>query len=401
VINNALGGFNVVAGNSIGVGGGYLVFNYGAITSTGPTTYSDNGVTRLMGNALGIVTDSCAHNDLIGGTSNQYHTSQVAGNLISGNIAGGVAFLGGAGGPTDPAEIDGQIAGNTITHNAHGGVAIGSSSIGCWVGGPDPGWANDIAYNGLTGTTTNVAPGVWILDFRGAPSGISVTSNSIHDNTGLGIDIGGVYPGPPTGLAAFTSGGPDGPTANDALDADTGPNNLQNHPVLLSATASDSGTTITGTFHGTPNGTFRLQFFDNSAPAHTYPGDPYLYGEGQAFLGEADIATDASGNLATSPNGSATITYDAARQEYTFTTEVRGSGTNITATATDLVTGDTSEFSPELQLPFAFSDLGPFTAVAEGQAVTFQATIVSDPNNEPLTVSWGFSTNRLSGKKSA
>src|SRR5262249_4299451 len=121
VINNALGGFNSVAGNHVGAGARTLVSGNPDYLVTPLLTYSDNGGTQLMGNAIGVVTDSCAHNDLIGGTTDQYHTSQAAGNLISGNIAGGVVFMGGVGGPTDPAEIDGQIAGNTITHNAHAG----------------------------------------------------------------------------------------------------------------------------------------------------------------------------------------------------------------------------------------------------------------------------------------
>jgi hypothetical protein len=385
VADRSQGGWNVVEGNSIGVGAGHFEPQSDSASSSGPTTYSNNSVTQLMGNAFGVSTALYAHDDQIGaGAPESGH--QGLENLISGNLLAGVGL--GGGGNQIPGEFGGIIAGNTITHNGHAGIVVIIDSQNCVIE------ANEIAFNGLIGNTQiGNAPGVWIFNLlnRGTPTGISVLSNLIHDNTGLGIDLGGSAPPPPHALN--TSGiTPDGPTANDSPNQATGPNHFQNHPVLTSAIASNTGTTITGTFHSTPNGIFRLQFFYNySAPAHTYPGDPNLYGEGQLLIGEATVTTDAAGNLATSPDGSAAITYDPVSQQYFFTaTGVRGFGTNITATATNLDTGDTSEFSPELQVPFAYSNLSHYQVVAEGQSFPFQATIVNDPNNEPLTVSWGF-----------
>jgi hypothetical protein len=378
VINNALGGFNTVAGNTLGVGSSVY---------SNPTTYSDNGVTHLMGNAFGVGTLLYAHDDQIGAGAPGSGQQGVQ-NLISGNLVSGVNL--GGGGNQIAGEYGGIVAGNTITHNGHAGIVVDIDSQNCLIE------ANEIAFNGQIGNTqVGNAPGVWIFEFqnRGVPEGISVLGNSIHDNTGLGIDLGGtVTTNLPYGLS--TPGiNPAGPTANDSPNQATGPNHYQNYPVLstVTVTVGLGKTTFTGTFHSTPNGTFRLQFFDNAAPD----------GEGQYFVGEATVTTDASGNLATSPDGSATITYDVASQQYYFTTTLLGTAYVVnnayTATATNLVTGDTSEFSPEVQLPFALTDVAPIAAVSEGQSVTLQATIVTDPNNEPLTVSWGFAEFNADG----
>src|SRR5207244_3378671 len=82
--------------------------------------------------------------------------------------------------------------------------------------------ANNIAFN--------KGPGVWIFTLSALPENPydnAVRGNSIHDNVGLGIDLGGDYPTP----------GPDGITLNASNDFANhiGPNNLQNFPILTSA----------------------------------------------------------------------------------------------------------------------------------------------------------------------
>ena len=66
--------------------------------------------------------------------------------------------------------------------------------------------ANTIANNGGDGVTV-VSNGA---------TGNRIEKNSIHDNVGLGIDLGD-----------------DGVTANDNDDSDSGPNNLQNYPTIV------------------------------------------------------------------------------------------------------------------------------------------------------------------------
>ncbi len=75
--------------------------------------------------------------------------------------------------------------------------------------------------------------------------------------------------------------GNDGPNPNDPLDADSGANGLQNHPVLTGA----DGTTITGNMDGLPNTLHHIEFFAG-APYYATP----------TYLGYQDVTTDGSGH---------------------------------------------------------------------------------------------------------
>src|SRR5262249_5957579 len=146
-----------------------------------------------------------------------------------------------------------------------------------------------------------------------AGTGNRLLGNSIHDNTSNGLT-------PNRGLGIDLIG--NGPTPNDPCDTDTGPNHLQNFPVLTGASSVGGSTSIQGTLTSNPNRPFRIEFF--SSPAC----DPTGFGEGQTLLGSVDVSTDGTCNATIN----ATLPVSA------------GPGV-VTATATDLTTGDTSEFS--------------------------------------------------------
>ncbi len=110
--------------------------------------------------------------------------------------------------------------------------------------------------------------------------------------------------------------------ANDAGDADTGPNNLQNFPVVTSATTGGGTITVGGTLDSTPSTAFRVELFANAAC------DPSGNGEGKTFLGAATVTTDSGGDS----NFSVALTKTVAV------------GAAITASATD-PDNNTSEFS--------------------------------------------------------
>ena len=106
---------------------------------------------------------------------------------------------------------------------------------------------------------------------------MAIRGNSIHSNGELGIDLNGL-------------GG--NVTDNDLNDVDTGPNNLQNFPVLTSAVSSGGTTTIQGSLNSTANTVFRVEFFSTSSCDL-----PSNHGEGETFLGSTSVTT--VGNNAT------------------------------------------------------------------------------------------------------
>ncbi len=224
------------------------------------------------------------------------------GNLISGNgTAGLVIFVG--------TIVKGNTIGADITGTQPLGNAAGISIVdtpGSTVGGTEAGAGNIIAFNG---TLCDVhQAGIIVSGSRAI--GNRILGNSIFSNGGLGIDLTLVFDGPC------------GITDNDDCDTDVGPNDLQNYPILTSATSGTGSTTIQGSLNSAPNTTFRIEFFDNPQ-CH-----PSGNGSGEVFIGAANITT----------NGDCT-----APMTITFEVNVQ-SGHVITATAT-APSGNTSEFS--------------------------------------------------------
>ncbi|MEX6690591.1 NosD domain-containing protein [Danxiaibacter flavus] len=183
-----------------------------------------------------------------------------------------------------------SIDNDTIENNGNGIVML-DAAVGT------------VTNNIISGNKTGVV-------LAGNGTGTSLTSNSIFGNATLGIDLGN-----------------DGVTANDNGDADTGPNNLQNFPVLTSVNSSGGSTSIAGTLNSTANTIFNIQFFTND---HCSPSG---FGEGQILIGSKQVTTDGGGNA-------------------TFVALINGvtlaNGASVTATATD-ANNNTSEFSKCIQ----------------------------------------------------
>ena len=95
--------------------------------------------------------------------------------------------------------------------------------------------------------------------------------NSIFKNDLTGIDLNA-----------------DGPNPNDPLDADEGPNRLQNFPVITNVTLGSS-VNIEGMLDSAPNTDYRIEFFAN------FDGSAACRGEGELFIGSKDVTTDERG----------------------------------------------------------------------------------------------------------
>jgi len=105
-----------------------------------------------------------------------------------------------------------------------------------------------------------------------------ISKNKIYGNREMGIDLGD-----------------DGVTLNDNLDADSGPNGLQNFPVISNVVVQDFGAVKQLAFdvslHSAPNKQYYIEVF--SSPFCGSNG----YGEGkQGFAYNGSITTDSSGN---------------------------------------------------------------------------------------------------------
>lgn len=243
-----------------------------------------------QGNGHGVSVNGFG--DTVGGTSNDTR------NVISGNDGDGVS-LNGPGAKVQGNYIGTKADGNFGLPNTADGVVAANDNA--TVGGESIG-ANVIAFNNVSG----------VRDSSIDSTGNSFFENSIHSNGKLGIDLQGGND-PSTGV-----------TPNDKKDPDTGPNNLQNYPVLTSTKAnSDGTTTVTGKLNSRPRKFFVIQLFSNIAA-----DSPSGFGEGKTFLGQITKKTSRKGSLS-----------------FSFTKELPPGENVITATATNLSTLDTSEFS--------------------------------------------------------
>jgi Leucine-rich repeat (LRR) protein len=291
-------GRNLISGNEIAIGldgssGNRVRNNYIGTTASGTTA---------LGNTVeGLIL--FGSNAVIGGNT------AAARNVICANGQGNISLI-------FTAPQNNTIIGNYIGVGADGIAALGGGSLGNII------WLSD----GISGTKIGgIAAGEGNLianSVRGVAVRVGSTSinnsirgNSIYSNT-VGIDNGN-----------------DGITANDANDADTGPNRLQNYPVITSAQLS--GTVINVEFLVDAT-TANSAYGTTGLKVDFYRSD--LNRQGKEYLGTINYpSTSAQATLTgvSVPAGSIVV------------------GDYILATATD-DNGNTSEFSVEFLLTGTF-----------------------------------------------
>jgi parallel beta-helix repeat protein len=310
---------NVVSGNGIGINiidakNNVVQGNLVGTNAAGTTALGNTGISSGFGPGVAIYAKTgSATGNLIGGTT------AAARNVISANKAG--VWIQGA------AATGNTVEGNYIGTDATGTATLGNTGPGVelvtvfvgvtgannnTIGGRAAGAGNLIAGNGRDGILLTNFNSIVSTTGSGVVNNLLV-GNSIHDNGGLGIDLGG------TGT----------PVPNDSA-GHVGPNNYQNFPVLTAATFGPTTTTVSGHLNSSPDGTYTLDFY--ASPA----ADPSGYGQGKYYLGSTTVTT-VSG-IATFTNISLT------------TPAIQGDAISvITATATDSA-GNTSEFSQAFTL---------------------------------------------------
>ncbi len=255
-------------------------------------------------------------------------------------------------------EVPVFIGGNFLGTNAAGIQArpntegfFGFGGNGTLIGGPDPPDANLISANAFGGVITN--PGVRVegnyigttrdgkaflgnghggdgaaLQLASNTVSNTVTRNIIAHSDGAGIDLTNVGPGSLFSRNVIfgnrTIGidlGGDGTTPNDSGDADAGPNQLQNFPVLTSAKRRSGQTKIKGELDSTASEDFVIEFFEADGRKR----------QGKRFLNDVAVSTDSSGQAS-----------------FRLTANKPKEGKRVVATATRIgsgIPGATSEFS--------------------------------------------------------
>lgn len=329
----------VIQGNYIGVGAdGQTAIGNGTYTFAGGLSM-DYGPGHIIGGSDPGAANVISGNDSFGIAPHYSDDLVIRGNYIG---------VGADGTTSVPNDYDGialsysdnvSIEDNIIANNVGSGLSIFQNNDVVYV-------ADNLIYNN-DGDGVQLGPDEDSTD-------VSMVRNQIYGNTQLGIDLNS-----------------DEVTQNDTLDPDVGPNDLLNFPVYT--TIADDGSDTDVAFKlDVPAGDYRVEFFSNTS------ADPSGYGEGQNYLGYADVTSAGAGEQSYVH----TLTGVTGESNFALTATERG-----VATASGF--GATSEFGGAAE---SVSDMlltktltNPEDA-AIGATLTYQFTVT---NNGPDAVDLG------------
>lgn len=219
---------------------------------------------------------------------------------------------------------------------------------------------NSLTTSGQNGGFCSGSPQQMAIKLAGDNSEIS--NNKIYSNGGAGISILGGISNLISQNSIYANGtvvpslgidlNMDGVTINDTSDTDSGPNNLENFPVVNSSFISGSNLIVTG--WASPGATIEVFFTDiNEGTAAI--GDNQLgltqdYGEGQIYIGTG-VEGSASDQDTTSSSYSDGDGNTDNTNKYKFILPLPSgtvAGDLITTTGTRF--NSTSEFSPKTEI---------------------------------------------------
>lgn len=307
---------NVINGNIIGLKNDGATFA-NRTQDIGVYVYSNSTGNRIGsqvalagGNIVApsnVISGQRSHGVLIAGTSNR-----VQGNFIGTDLTG-LLKRGNGGSGVVVANNDNTIGGeaseaNVISGNGGDGVTVnGEGTTNNTVSRNRVGLGND--------GTTKIGNNGFGISLQAGTSGNTIIKNVVKENKKAGI--------PDEDKKNFLL--ENITAANIGLGIDIGIAGVttEGMPVINSAFIQFGTTTatVTGSLLSTPASTFLIEIYGNTVP------DESGHGEGEFFLGTVEVTTNGAGYA-------------------TFTASVEASeGLFITATATDLVEGGTSEFA--------------------------------------------------------
>ncbi|HFC11679.1 MAG TPA: hypothetical protein ENJ56_02450, partial [Anaerolineae bacterium] len=273
---------------------------------------------NLVGGSLQVVaiegdqntlTDNMIGTDATGALQFGGGTGIYVNDVVSTTIGGNLIGRNGVGVKLVSAEVT-HLYGNGIGTNISNTLSIPNTSHGIYL--TQGSRNNSIGQNVMAGDFSspfnqirnNGGRGILIADAGGIISlDNSMVGNEFSNNGALAIDLAN-----------------DGVTANDTCDVDEGQNDLQNFPVLTGITA---GGDIQGTLNSRPSPPYQIDVYTSATC------DGLGNGEGGQYFGSTSIVLGVSG-------------------EANFTVAQLTPATPLayyTAIATNLNTGNTSEFS--------------------------------------------------------
>ncbi|WP_412069142.1 Calx-beta domain-containing protein [Rubrivirga sp. IMCC43871] len=342
---------NVISGN---LSNGVRLQDAADITIAGNYIGTDaTGTVELGNQSDGIFAFANSSNLRVGTDGNDTGDADER-NVISGNEGSGVTI---GGTPTAPSP-NAIVAGNYIGVGADGTSALGNRDEGVLISGAQNarvgtrGSAIDAESNLIA---FNAGQGVLVGVSGGQDGDASILGNRIFSNGGLGIDLeGGTEDG-------------SGVTENDADDSDSGPNDLQNYPVITAATPTETGGAVDVSLTSA-QGSYLIEIFASDA------ADASGFGEGARFVGARLLTVAADGGTAVG----------------SIATEGLDPGDIVTATATPTSGSDfggTSEFSRAVRVAPTVQFATPASASAEeGDTVDLTVTLSTPAPTGGVTV---------------